>query len=177
MIRLMSIMVLLLLWSAAGCQRSKVATNTSAIEEQRHLKKESDVVKLGSQISAEQSRSLAAHAADRMIAGEDGVLLEMMDAEFREGKSVAQFSKALESMYALYGKPVEKDWKRYEIGKKWSVRDWYPLHTHWYAVQTSKHAKGSYFLIVQIVKLNEKLFVSSMQIVTFPLGKIPEGLK
>ncbi|MFT3882875.1 MAG: hypothetical protein QM703_24875 [Gemmatales bacterium] len=135
------------------------------------------LVELGKLIDGEKARTMADQVAKYLCGENQELLYEMMEKAFRDSIPNEQFSKTMQGLFSVYGKPITADYKQVEYGKKFTSGSWKPLHTYWYAVQTSKHPKGTHFLIVQIILEEKELAVSSMQIVTFPLGKIPPMLQ
>lgn len=135
------------------------------------------LIEMGKQIDANRARALADQAASIIISKDQTELYVLMEKELQQGLTSEQFAKSIEVLFKAYGKPETFEFKMVEYGKKSTYGSWKPIHKFWYAVQTEKHPKGTHFLILEIILSNNDLAVSSAQVVTFPLGKIPPSLQ
>ncbi len=102
---------------------------------------------------------------------------DSMESAFRDTVTANDFNSILDQMVQVYGKPIEFEFKREELGSKvYADGTTKAMRKFWYAANTTKYEKGSHFLIVEVVPDGGNVAVSSFAIVDFPLG-IPETLQ
>jgi hypothetical protein len=96
--------------------------------------------------------------------------------EFRKVVQKTSFDPTLDSMFDIYGKPTECEYKMVEEIKTIDSSHLLILPKRfWYACATTKYEKGNYFLFVEVIS-NQVISVSRFSIVNFPFG-VPPNLK
>jgi hypothetical protein len=101
---------------------------------------------------------------------------QKMEARFRRDVAKAQIRPMLDQVYAQYGgRPLEAEFKSESSGQKvYLDGTTKPMRKFWYAVRTDTHAKGEYFLFVEVVPDEGRLACTGFSIVSFPGGAPPE---
>lgn len=123
------------------------------------------------------ARTLANSLADNLVNDRRSDIRASLENAFRDAIDEKQFNALLDRMIEAYGKPLDFELKRYEMGtKEYADSQTKPMRKFWYAAQTNKYKKGSHFLIVEVVPDGRTLAVSSFAIVNFSAG-IPPDLK
>lgn len=123
----------------------------------------------------EAARTLSNSLADDLINDRRSDIRASLENAFRDAIDEKQFNGMLDQMIEAYGKPLDFELKRYESGtKEYANSQTRPMRKFWYAAQTTKYKKGSYFLVVEVVPGDATLAVSSFAIVNFPAGIPPD---
>lgn len=127
-------------------------------------------------INLPKARAFSDNLVRLIIADKPTVIWQKMEARFRKEVTEAQIRPLLDQVYAQYGgRPLEAEFKSEASGQKiYPDGVTKPMRKFWYAVRTSTHAKGKYFLFVEVVPDDEVLACSGFSIVTFPGGVPPE---
>lgn len=126
-------------------------------------------------IDPDKAREIADSLANILI--KERVNSDKLEKAFRESLSERDLDLVVEQMVQAYGRPMEFQFKHEDFGSKvYDDGTQKPMRKFWYAAKTTKHEKGTHFLIVEVVPDGDQLAVSSFAIVNFPLG-IPEALK
>jgi hypothetical protein len=101
-----------------------------------------------------------------------------MEPAFRKAYDLSHVRELLDQMFAAYGKPLEAEFKSDEVGKQvYEDGTVKPLRKFWYALRTTTHDKGSYFMIIAVVRgQGESLACVTFSIVSFFNGR-PEHLR
>lgn len=159
--KLSPILFLLLL---AACVKPPVITPASQAEADKA-------------IDHEHARKLSDSIADNLLRDERANFRKLMEKGFRDYYDDASVSGLIDQMFAMYGKPLQFDYKMDELGRKTASGGYdKPLRKFWYAAKTTKYEKGTVYLIVEVVPDEGGLAGSSFSLVTFPLG-VPPSLK
>ena len=83
----------------------------------------------------------------------------------------------MDNLYQTYGKPLCADYKKNMVGQKPGITGIdRPMRKFWYAAETTRYAKGTHFIFVEVVENNNQLSCSGFAIVNFPLG-VPSDMK
>ncbi len=128
-------------------------------------------------IDSAAARHLGDQVAKDLEADNRDALRERMESAFTNTVSAKEFDDICNQMVEIYGRPIEFEFKQEELGSKFDAHGaTTPMRKFWYAAKTTKYDKGSHFLIVEIIRDQGEVAVSSFAIVNFPLG-VPETLK
>lgn len=127
-------------------------------------------------INLEQARELSDSIAGNLVKDDRTYLRNAMERGFRDSYDDAAFSSFVDQIFSTYGKPLEVEYKMDEPGRKTAMGYDKPLRKFWYGLRTTKFAKGSHFLIVEVVPDGESLAIASFSIVAFS-GQPPAHLK
>lgn len=127
-------------------------------------------------IDLPKARAFSDNFIQLIIADEAAAIRQKMEARFRKEVTEAQTRPLLDQVYVQYGgRPLEAEFKSEASGQKiYPDGVTKPMRKFWYAVRTTTHAKGKYFLFVEVVPDDEGLACSGFSIVTFPGGPPPE---
>jgi len=158
------ICLLSLLLLLVGCVKPPIITPASQAEADKA-------------VDHEQARKLSDSIADYLLRDERANLRKSMEKGFRDYYDDASVSGLIDQMIAMYGKPLQVDYKMDELGRKTGDGGYdKPVRKFWYAVKTTKYEKGTVYLIVEVVLDEGSLAGSSFSLVTFPIG-VPPSLK
>ena len=128
-------------------------------------------------IDRNAARSLSDALANDLINDRRDSVRRRLEGSFREETTEAQVEFILSRMFDTYGKPTEVEFKLDEEGiKSYAFGKSKSLRKFWYAVRTTKHEKGEYFLVVEVVPEGDSLGVASFSIVGFSDG-VPRMLR
>lgn len=115
--------------------------------------------------------------AEAFIRDRTKELNQLMEKAFREAFSEKDMKPVLARLYSASGTPLEVEFKNDEVGFKVYAEGARKLmRKFWYALRTSTHPKGTYWLFTEIVPVEASLSCSSFSIVSFSNG-IPDSLK
>jgi hypothetical protein len=128
-------------------------------------------------VEASKARELADSFVQSVLRDRYAAVRASMERAFRDAVPEAGMRSALDRMYQVYGKPLEAEYKMQEEGYRlYPDGTRKPMQKVWYAIRTAEHAKGKYFLFVEVVPDGKSLACASMMIVTFA-GDPPSRLK
>ena len=145
----------------AGCVKPPIITPSSQAEADKA-------------INHERARELSDSIAASLVKDDRASVRNSMEKAFRHYYDDNSFAALMDQMFAAYGKPIEVEYKMDELGRKTGSGGYdKPMRKFWYATRTSKHEKGTVFLIVEIVPDDNSLASSTVSFVTFPLGAPP----
>jgi hypothetical protein len=99
-----------------------------------------------------------------------------MSAEFRAKTDENGFKVAVERLDSFNGKILEADYKTTDTGTLFVPFERKKEWVAWYAVRTTKHAKGTHFAKIEVV-MEPGLAVWSWAVVSFLGDKVPSNLK
>lgn len=123
------------------------------------------------------ARKLSDALAEDLLKLEKRKIWEKGERPFRDAVDDQQFAAMLNQMFRTYGTPLEFDFKQGELGtKSYADGQIKPIWKFWYAARTTKHEKGSHFLIVEVVKDDPDLAFASFAIVSFD-KEVPANLR
>lgn len=112
-----------------------------------------------------------------LVAGREDRVYRLMEQRFRHTTSKEEFSAALVRMYADGGKPLEAEFKSDKVGYKiYPGGERKPMRKFYYALRTTEHDKGSYFLTVEVVPEEGRLACTFFVIVSFA-DDVPKELR
>jgi hypothetical protein len=147
-----------------GCVKPPIITPASQAEAEKA-------------IDHTKARQLSDSIADNLLKDDRPSLRNQMEKAARDYYNEASFGSTVDQMFAMYGKPLEAEYKMDEIGRKTGSGGYdKPMRKFWYAVRTPKNEKGSVYLTVEVVPDEGGLASSGFALVTFPLG-VPPSLK
>ena len=156
---------LALLIAFAGCIKPPIITPSSQAEADKA-------------IDHSRARQLGDSIADNLLKNDRVSLRNQMEKGARDSYDDKSFGSIIDQMFALYGKPLEAEYKTDELGRKTGTGGYdKPVRTFWYALRTDKYKKETVFLTVEIVPDDGGLASSSFRMVTFPAGPAPPWLK
>jgi hypothetical protein len=159
--RLSPIVLMLLL---AACVKPPIITPESQAEADKA-------------IDHEQARKLSDSIADNLRKNDRPMLRNAMEKGFRDYYDAAAFASLIDQMFAVYGKPLDVEYKMDELGRKTGSGGYdKPMRKFWYATRTTKYEKGTVFLAVEVVPDEGHFASSGVALVTFPVG-VPPALK
>lgn len=162
--RLKRICALALMILFAGCIKPPIITPSSQAEADKA-------------IDYEQARKLSDTIADNLVKNDRLMLRNSMEKGFRDYYDGAAFASLIDQMFAMYGKPIDVEYKMDELGRKTGTGGYdKPMRKFWYATRTSRYEKGIVFLTVEVVPDEGHLGGSGVAMVTFPMG-VPPSLK
>lgn len=122
----------------------------------------------------ETARQLSDSIVNDLLNNRRAALLAKMEKEIQDAPEAEAFNLDIDRMFTAYGKPVEAEYKMYEIGvKPYQSGRSKPMRKFWYAIKTTSHEKGSHFLFVEVVTDEHGPAGSTLAIVTFPAGTPP----
>ena len=147
----------------AGCIKPPIITPSSQEEASKA-------------INLEQARELSDSIAGNLVKDDRTYVRNAMERGFRDYYDEAAFSSFVDQLFSAYGKPLEVEYKMDELGRKTAMGYDKPMRKFWYALETSKFARGTHFLIVEVVPDGESLAVASFSVVSFS-GEVPQNLK
>lgn len=129
-------------------------------------------------IDLRRARTFSDDVVKAILAEDLQAIRNRMEPAFRDAYDVGYVRDLLGQMFAAYGKPLEAEFKSDEVGKQvyqdGSVK---PLRKFWYALKTATHEKGTYFMIIAVVRgEGDSLACVTFSIVSFFNG-VPEHLK
>ena len=125
-------------------------------------------------IDHEQARKLSDSIADHLLKDDRPMLRNAMEKGFRDNYDDAAFASLIDQMYAVYGKPLDVEYKMDHLGRKTGTGGYdKPMRKFWYATRTTKYEKGTVFLTVEVVPDDGHLASSGVAMVTFPMGAPP----
>jgi hypothetical protein len=115
--------------------------------------------------------------ASDIAKGDATAIQSKMSRDFRYDYTYEQFDAMLKQLEATYGKLKLYKFKMAETGiKKYANGNTYPMKKLWYAITTSKHKEGEYFLFIEVIADGSRMASSGFSFVTFPGGP-PRQLK
>ena len=156
--------------SATGCAQTKSPTNSPA-----DSSKQESVD--GSSIDQKKARELSDSVVKAIIEDRQNELRQKMEQAFRDYYSEKDMKPLLEKIYSAYGKPLEVEFKKDEVGYKiYDTGERKPMRKFWYSVRTTKQTKEPQFLFTEIVPDGDALACVGFSIVTFTHG-IPPDLR
>ena len=162
--RLNRIHALALVMTFAGCVKPPIITPSSQAEADKA-------------INRGQARRLSDSIADNLVKNDRPMLRNAMEKGFGDYYNEAAFTSLIDQMFALYGQPLDVEYKMDELGRKTGTGGYdKPMRKFWYATRTTKYQKGTVFLIVEVVPDEGHLASSGIALVTFPLD-VPSSLK
>ncbi len=125
-----------------------------------------------------QARQLSDLIAQNLLKDDRGSLRNQMEKGAREVYDEKSLGSIIDQMFAMYGKPLEAEYKTDDLGRKTGTGGYdKPVRKFWYALRTEKYQKGTVFLTVEIVPDDGGLASSSFQMLTFPTGPPPPWLR
>ena len=128
-------------------------------------------------IDHEQARKLSDSIANNLLKNDRPMLRNSMEKGFRDYYDDVAFASLIDQMYAMYGKPLDVEYKMDQLGRKTGTGGYdKPMRKFWYATRTSKYEKGTVFLTVEVVSDEGQLASAGVAMVTFPMGA-PSSLK
>ncbi len=131
----------------------------------------------GSSINYQKARSFSDSLADDYMHNRRKELLAKMDSFMRKSDREEEFDSILNQMEKVFGRVNEIEYKGSEIGYKGGLLGYMkPLRKFWYAIATTKAAKGKYFFVVEVVPDGDKLASAGFSIQQFVKG-VPSWLK
>ena len=161
MTKLSPILLVLLL---AACVKPPVITPASQAEADKA-------------IDHEQARKLSDTIADNLVKNDRPMLRKSMEKGFRDYYDDAAFGSLIDRMFAMYGQPLDAEYKMDELGRKTGTGGYdKPMRKFWYATRTTKYEKGTVFLTVEVVPDEGHLASSGVALVIFTDG-VPRALK
>ena len=142
--------------SATGCHRSLNAA--------------------GEKLDPDEARRFSNDFVGLIVADKPADIWQKMEARLRRDLAETQMRATLDRVYAQYGgKPLEAEYKSESSGEKvYLDGTTKPMRKFWYAVRTETHAKGKYYLFVEVVPDAGRLACTGFSIVSFPGGPPPE---
>jgi hypothetical protein len=144
-----------------GCVKPPIITPASQAEAERA-------------IDHTKARQLSASIADSLLKDDRARLRKQLEKAARDYYDEASIGSTVDQMFAMYGKPLEANYKMDEIGRKTGSGGYdKPMRKFWYAVRTPKYEKGGVYLTVEVVPDEGGLATSGFSLVTFPLGAPP----
>jgi hypothetical protein len=156
--------------STTGCAQTKSPTTTSATPPNQESVD-------GSSIDQKKARELSDSVAEAIIKDHQNELRQKMGQAFRDYYSEKDTKILLDQVYSMYGKPLAVEFKKDEVGYRiYNTSERQPSRKFWYAVQTTKHEKGTHFFFTEIVPDGDSLMCATFSIVTFSQG-IPPDLR
>jgi hypothetical protein len=156
--KLSSIFLMLLL---AACVKPPVITPASQAEADKA-------------IDHTRARELSDSIAQNLLKDDRVSLRSQLEGRAREAYDEKSFGSIIDQMFAMYGKPLQADFKTDDLGRKTGTEGYdKPVRKFWYALRTEKHQIGTVFLTVEIVPDDHGLASSGVQMLTFPLGAPP----
>ena len=132
------------------------------------------------ELDLQQSRAVSDAVANDLIGDNAMDLFKRMDAGFHAlVKNEKDTEAVIQNMYELYGRPLECEYKIAKSGIRvdgtWkrSKRDFF------YAVKTTLHPKGKYFLKIEVVANAQAsaIDVSGFGFFNFKDGNVPDYLR
>jgi hypothetical protein len=128
----------------------------------------------GERIDQHEARVFSDGLVALIVADKPADIWQKMEARLR--RELPDTRATLDQVYAQYGgKPAEAEFKSEASGQKvYLDGTTKPMRKFWYAVRTETHAKGKYFLFVEVVPDEGRLGCTGFSIVTFPGGPPPE---
>lgn len=137
----------------------------------------SSVSPADSSVDKNAARALSDLVADDLIKDRRDDLRAKLEKTLRNAASDNEFDSAVSQIVEAYGKPVEFEFKQEELGSKiYADGSTKPMRKFWYAATTRKYAKGTYFLIVEVVSDGSGLATGSFSIVNFT-QEVPSSLR
>lgn len=162
--RLNRIHALALVITFAGCVKPPIITPASQAEADKA-------------IDRERARTLSDSIADNLLKNDRPLLRNAMEKGFRDYYDDAAFASFIDQMFAMFGKPLDVEYKMDELGGKTGPGGYdKPMRKFWYATRTTKYEKGTVFLTVEVVPDEGHLASSGVALVTFPVS-VPPALK
>jgi hypothetical protein len=174
--RYVELLLLLLVGLAIiGCTPSQGPSHTSDSERRIEMAAPNNQGIIPPERYADEARAFSDGFAIDLLAGRRTEAWAKMLATYREQFNQQQFEVVLDQMYQEPGMPLKADFKTQMAGTKdlGSAGGIKPMQKIWYAVQTTKHAKGTHFLFVEVVPDGTAMGVVTFAIVTFPAGPPP----
>ena len=157
-------MPILLVALLLGCVKAPVITPSSQAEAERA-------------IDHAKARQLSDLIADNLLKDNRIGLRNQMEKGARDYYDAKSFTSLVDQMFAMYGKPLDAEFKTDEIGRKTGTGGYdKPLRKFWYALRTTKYERGTVYLNVEVVPDDGALASSGFAMVTFPLG-VPPSMK
>ena len=148
----------------SGCGRLPIITPSSQAEADKA-------------IDHERARELSDSIASNLVKDDRAAIRNSMEKALRDNCDDSCFSAVIDQMFAVYGKAMQVEYKMDELGRRTGSGGYdKPMRKFWYTTRTSKHEKGTVFLIVEIVPDMGSLATSTVSLVTFQRG-VPESLK
>ena len=123
-------------------------------------------------IDLQEARVFSDALVALIIADQPADIWQKMEARLRQELPATQMRSVLDQVYAQYGgRPVEAEFKSESSGRKVYLDGTSkPMRKFWYAVRTTTHPKGKYFLFVEVVPDEGRLACTGFSIVSFPGG-------
>lgn len=132
---------------------------------------------LATAIDPKAARLVADGVVGDVIAQRNEALFERMESVLQASTTPSALPSVLKPIMAYGGRPLEADFKAADEGTKLYLDGTRkPLLKFWYAVQTTKSEKGTYFMFVEVVSDGKRLAWTNFSIVSFFNG-VPEHLK
>jgi hypothetical protein len=158
------------------CSRAKAAWLVGGLVAVAAIGCHNSLSASGDAIDATKARAFSDDLVALIVADKPGEVWQKMEVRLRRELPEARMRSTLDQVYAQYGgRPVEAEFKSASSGQKayldGAIR---PMRKFWYAVRTETHAKGKYFLFVDVVPDEGHLGCTGFSIVTFPGGPPPE---
>jgi hypothetical protein len=145
----------------AGCIKSPVITPSSQAEAEKA-------------IDHAQARQLSDSIAGNLIKDDRVSLRNQTEKGARDYYDEESFGSIIDQMFAMYGKPIEAEYKTDDAGRKTGSGGYdKPMRKFWYALRTERYQKGTVYLTVEIVPDHGGLASSGFTMLTFPLGAPP----
>lgn len=156
--------------SATGCAQTKSPTNSSVAQTNQESVDDSS-------IDQKKAREFSDSVVKAVIEDREKDLRRKMEKAFQDYYSENDMKSLLERIYTAYGKPLEVEFKKDEVGYKiYDTGERKPMRKFWYAVKTTKQDKEQKFLFTEIVPNGDDLACVGFSIVTFTQG-IPPDLR
>ena len=156
--------------SNVGCAQTKSPTNSSVAPSNQETID-------GSTIDRQKAREFSDSVVKAVIEDREKDLRQKMEQAFQDYYSKKEMKPLLERMYSAYGKPLEVEFKKDEVGYKiYDTGERKPMRKFWYAVKTTKQDTEQKFLFTEIVSNGDVLSCAAFSIVTFSQG-IPPDLR
>lgn len=161
---------LFLVLTASGCAQTKSLSNLSVAPSNQETAD-------GSTIDQKKAREFSDSVVKAIIEDRQNDLRQKMEQAFQDYYSENDMKPLAEQVYSAYGKPLNVEFKKDEVGYKiYDTGERKPMRKFWYALETTKQDKEQKFLFTEIVSNGDGLACAGFSIVTFSQG-IPPDLR
>lgn len=123
-----------------------------------------------------EAQAFADKATKLILENKSKDLRLLMEKEFVDSVSENAMEDTLKTMFSVYGRPLNVELKEINNGNRTNLSgETKQVLKFWYAIETTKHKKGKYFLTIEIVPKESLFSCASFSIVSFQ-GEIPSQL-
>lgn len=164
--KIISLVLITLIFCASSC-----STSTTIPEPETKVNEEAKPEPV---IDRKKARELSDNLANAIIKDNDKEIYAIMEKRFRDYAAEKDVRPILDKLYRAYGKPMEVEYKKVDVGSEIYNGQMRSVNKFWYAVKTSTEEKGKYFLNVNIILDGDSLGCSVFGIVSFTNGVPPD---